>query len=381
MIKGQTFANQKIRAEDQAIINSFTMIQDNGVFKGIATEVSITNNGGLFTLGAGKILCQGRVIDIEQNTQITIPLAASSSIVKGYLILKIDLSKEPPDIDSEDYNGTTEQCFITYKEGTADGDFPQLVQNNLLDNGSIYELPLMSYFKTNTGFSNVTRVIKLIGKNNYQDNCVEKAITAYNAPNLAPTDSSIKIANTAFVHDHVDYTWKDVQKTKLTSNLKDWQVEHDFDFNTYDYKIRIFLKYSGASSSVAAHMYFINSSNQRVGGSYGIIRKVYHDGNNLLSETGVSGSGQISEVQTSTSDGTACIELNISYESNTDTLFVVTDAISNQANNSGNSGCNSMCKMMLTGPTSKTPTKIQVYSYSPTWYANSTIIISRKKKL
>lgn len=176
MVKGQTFANQKIRPEDQAIINSFCAINDNGAIGGNGTEVLITNNGGVFNFGAGKILCQGRVIEIDQNSQIEVPLGDSSSITKGYIILKIDLSEEPPDLESDNYDGTTPQCFITYKEGSAGADFPSLVQNNLNDGGSIYELPLCSYYKTNTGFSNVTRTIKTLTKNNNSDGYVEKSI-------------------------------------------------------------------------------------------------------------------------------------------------------------------------------------------------------------
>lgn len=381
MIKGQTFANQKIRAEDQAVINSFTIIQNDGVLKGIGTDVVITNNGGLFTLGAGKILCQGRIVDVEQNTQISIPVASGSSIVKGYLILKIDLSEEPPNIDADDYAGQTPQCIITYKEGVAGGDFPELIQNDLNDGGSIYELALMSYHKTNAGFTDVSRVVRYINKNHHQNDCVEKATNAYHTPTQERSDSSTKIANTEYVQIHADHTWKEVQKSKLTASTKDWQIEHNFDFNKYDYKIKTFLKYSGASASVAAHFYLLDSSNQKINGSYGVMRNVYHNGNDVYSETAVSGSGELANIPTSSSEGVACIELNISYEPNTDTFCVITDAISNQANNSGGSGCNSMCKMMLTGLTSKTPAKIQIYSYSPTWYANSTMIISRKRRL
>lgn len=178
MIKGQTFANQKIRSEDSAAINSHNAIADNGAMQGIGTEVSITNNGGVFTFGAGKILCQGRVIEIEQNTQISIPVAPGSAVVKGYLILKIDLSEEPPDVEADDYNGVTAQCYVTYKEGVAGGELPDLVQNNLNDNGSIYELPLVAYAKTNTGFTTVERVLKTIPKNNVGDGYVAKALQA-----------------------------------------------------------------------------------------------------------------------------------------------------------------------------------------------------------
>lgn len=178
MIKGQTFANQKIRDEDLSTVIAHCAILDDGALEGIGTGVTITNNGGVFTLGAGKILCQGRIVDIEQNSQILIPIGASANIVKGYLILKIDLSKEPPDIDAEGYNGTTAQCVVTYKEGIEGGDFPALTQNNLNDNGSIFELPLVSYNKTNTGFSNVTRVLKTLHKNNVGNGYVEKAVKA-----------------------------------------------------------------------------------------------------------------------------------------------------------------------------------------------------------
>ena len=199
MVKGQTFANQKIRAEDQALMNSHNAILDNGALAGIGTEVTITNNGGVFNMGSGKILCQGRVVDIEQNSQVSVPLATSASVVKGYLILKIDLSEAPPNVDADDYNGTTAQCYVTYKDGTPGGDFPTLTQNNLNDNGSIYELPLVSYYKTNTGFSNVTRVLNTIHKNNYQNGYVEKAFKSKTVeyttvlPTSSPSENTLLI--------------------------------------------------------------------------------------------------------------------------------------------------------------------------------------------
>lgn len=122
MLKGHVFNLQTFTSECFALFIDTFLNKNNGLVKGCA--LSTTTNSA--TIGAGYFVVEGRFLQIIDNETIT------NITNDGYysLICEIDL---------EQTNTTTELNQANIKIITNASDYPVLIQENLNDNGSIYQ--------------------------------------------------------------------------------------------------------------------------------------------------------------------------------------------------------------------------------------------------
>lgn len=143
----------KIRAEDHSALLSFCLP---GAKTGIldtlnkcdAYGVSVSNGEASFYLHSGYVAICGRIVYIEEATQVHVALPASGT-VRGSFGIKVDLSNI---VDAE-------VVFYAKESGS-------LIQNDLNENPTtgIYEFELYKYDSTPTTFSLSTKTPEVISR-------------------------------------------------------------------------------------------------------------------------------------------------------------------------------------------------------------------------
>lgn len=119
---------------DRAMFNTFA--GDNSyIVQNVGDELSVSSSVGSFvvTLGTGEaVICGGSMLSEGAGSELTL-----SENQSGYLVIRIDLSQ----------TGTNICRFMSV---------PNLVQENINDEGLIYDLPLYRYSTNNAGVSELT---------------------------------------------------------------------------------------------------------------------------------------------------------------------------------------------------------------------------------
>lgn len=128
-----TFTNSTVSAQKDADFYYF-LLNDIGVLRGIKHGLQVTNNVNRIVFKSGYVNIYGRMLFIEEDTTVTIPL---DQVAYGYVIIRVNTS-----------NNTAE---LTYKEGTA--NYPDLTQENIMQEFGIYEFALAKYSKTSTNLA------------------------------------------------------------------------------------------------------------------------------------------------------------------------------------------------------------------------------------
>ncbi len=129
-----TFDGSSVNAKVDAEVNHFLFSNQIGIIKDFKNNVDFTVSSNTITFKDGYVSIYGRLVYVENNTQIRVTLDSNK---RGYVILGINT------------NDNTATLYL--KEQT--GSYPNLTQTNLLKNDGLYELALCSYSKTPTSIT------------------------------------------------------------------------------------------------------------------------------------------------------------------------------------------------------------------------------------
>src|SRR5690554_2865077 len=124
-----TFDGASITAKVDADLYHFLLSNQVGIIKGFKNGVSVTVSNSTFNFKDGYVSVFGRIIYIEENTQISVVLDSNK---KGLVVLGV--------------NTTANTVSLYTKEQS--GSYPSITQTNLLTNDGLYELVLCAYTKT-----------------------------------------------------------------------------------------------------------------------------------------------------------------------------------------------------------------------------------------
>lgn len=129
-----TFDGASITAKVDADLYHFLLSNQVGIIKGFKNGVSVTVSNSTFNFKDGYVSIFGRIIYVEENTQISVVLDSNK---KGLVVLGV--------------NTTANTVSLYTKEQS--GSYPSITQTNLLTNDGLYELVLCAYTKTATSIT------------------------------------------------------------------------------------------------------------------------------------------------------------------------------------------------------------------------------------
>lgn len=124
-----TFDESSVSAKIDADIYHFLLSHEVGIFKNFKSSVSFTLANNIITFRDGYVSIYGRLLYIENNTQVSITTDAARY---GFVVLGI--------------NTTNNSATIYTKENAS--SYPSLTTTNLLNSDGLYELVLCAYTKT-----------------------------------------------------------------------------------------------------------------------------------------------------------------------------------------------------------------------------------------
>ena len=166
MVKGETFNLQLFESEAfRHFINVFTNKQS-----GITKGCEVTQDSQNINIGKGYFFILGGLLRETTGTANEIPSDA------GYykLVYEIDLSKT-----------NTKDIFNqgTYKFIKALGDYPVLTQEDLDDDGTIYQLPFCQFRITEQGLQDFLDIRQFVDYGVYVKKNEKSSITVWNTSN------------------------------------------------------------------------------------------------------------------------------------------------------------------------------------------------------
>lgn len=126
-----TFDGATVSAKVDADVYHFLFSHSVGILSGIKNNINYTLANNIITFLDGYVAVYGRLIYIENNTQISI---SPDSNKLGFVVLGV--------------NTSTNEVSIYLKEQAS--SYPTLTQNNLVDGNGLYEFVLCAYSKTQT---------------------------------------------------------------------------------------------------------------------------------------------------------------------------------------------------------------------------------------
>lgn len=141
MVTLHTIDGGTVNAINDALLYDFIIGQN-----GIATGATVTSEGALLLhIDSGWGVIKGRIFSIEAETVSATP--STSGTVKGRLILQIDIT-----------NTTDPITFVTQAAAT----LPALQQEDINNNGTIYQLPIATYDVNEVAVSNLQMVAPVV---------------------------------------------------------------------------------------------------------------------------------------------------------------------------------------------------------------------------
>lgn len=126
-----TFDAASVSSKMDADINHFLTSGVNGIFYSILGRCQCSTSNNYISFQSGYVQAYGRRIYIESGTKISVSLDGTAY---GYVIVKIDLGNNA----------------VTLEKKEASSSYPTLTQQDLMNGGLIYELPLCRYSKTSS---------------------------------------------------------------------------------------------------------------------------------------------------------------------------------------------------------------------------------------
>lgn len=141
MVTLHTVDGGTVNAINDALLYDFVIGQN-----GIATGATVTSEGALLLhIDSGWGVIKGRIFSIEAETVSATP--STTGTVKGRLILQIDIT-----------NTTDPITFVTQAAAT----LPALQQEDINNNGTIYQLPIATYDVNEVAISNLQMVAPVV---------------------------------------------------------------------------------------------------------------------------------------------------------------------------------------------------------------------------
>ena len=136
MLKGHVFKEQRFGNQIFALFINTFLNGKNGIHNGYKNSMTMNINDTTITINSGVVCVQGRFL--EEDTQTPIVVGTDTAFCK--LVLEIDLDKQ---------NTESEFNQASYKIIKGLSDYPELTQNDIINNNEgIYQYEL-ARFKTN----------------------------------------------------------------------------------------------------------------------------------------------------------------------------------------------------------------------------------------
>lgn len=203
MVRGETFNLQAFEsAAFRHFINVFTNKQS-----GVTSGCEVTQDSQNISVAKGYFFIQGGLLKETTGTANSIPTDA------GYykLVYEIDLSKTNT---KHDFNQGS------YKFVKALGEYPSLIQENLDNGGTIYQLPFCQFRITEQGIQDFKDIRTIINYGIYQ----EKGNTLWQNPDLQSqfNAQTLKIENLEKYNEIKVYFFRNYsqdQKNIMTVNV------------------------------------------------------------------------------------------------------------------------------------------------------------------
>lgn len=131
-----TFDGSSVSAKQDADINHYLGgLVPAGIIRGLGDELQITSSNNYIYFKSGYVQIYGRRIYVEPNSNVYISL---DSTKYGYVVIQVNLSSN--------------SVSLTKLE-TSSSSYPSLTQQNLLNGGTIYQMPIAKYSKTTTSLT------------------------------------------------------------------------------------------------------------------------------------------------------------------------------------------------------------------------------------
>ncbi len=205
-IIAKTFNDHNIEAVDDANIQNYFLSNNSENKVGIIKnneKVFFTQNNNKITFNQNYILIYGRLLEIEENTEIElIQPSNTNETYYGYVIIKVNLGQSDPVNLEIKYNN----------EST-----PILQNDNLINKEmGIYEIALISYQATSNNITNIKEVINYIETDQLIKNMneIKNIKQEYEKMNneINNTDKNVKNVETLINRQIADirekYRWK-----------------------------------------------------------------------------------------------------------------------------------------------------------------------------
>ena len=161
-----TFDASSVTAKMDADMNHFMASSQNGVCAWVLGRCLPSTSNNYISFQNGYVQVYGRRVYVESGTKISISLDGSAY---GYVVIKFDLGNNA----------------VTLEKKEASSNWPSLTQQDLMNGGLIYELPLCRYTKTtssltlDTSYDVPTIVAPLILANNAANRVDSNLRSAY----------------------------------------------------------------------------------------------------------------------------------------------------------------------------------------------------------
>lgn len=129
-----TFDSASVTSKQDADLNHFLVNKQNGRITGILGGITPSTSNNYISFTSGYVQVYGRRVFVEASTKIAISLDGSAY---GYVFLAFDLANNEVTLQKRE-NGST---------------WPTLTQQDLMNGGLLYELPIARYQKTSSSLS------------------------------------------------------------------------------------------------------------------------------------------------------------------------------------------------------------------------------------
>ncbi len=129
-----TFDGASVNAKVDADLYHFLLSNQIGIIRGFKNQVNHTISSNTITFKDGYVSIYGRLIYVENNTQIKVTLDSNK---RGFVVLGVNTSNN------------TAKLYLKEQVGS----YPKLTTTNLLNTDGLYELVLCAYNKTATSIS------------------------------------------------------------------------------------------------------------------------------------------------------------------------------------------------------------------------------------
>lgn len=129
-----TFDSASVTSKEDADINHFLANKQNGRISGILNAVTPSTSNNYISFTSGYVQVYGRRAFVESGTKIAVSLDGNAY---GYVCIRFDLANNAVSLN---------------KKESASG-YPTLTQEDLMNGGYVYELPIARYTKTSSSLT------------------------------------------------------------------------------------------------------------------------------------------------------------------------------------------------------------------------------------